>query len=116
MQQIQALYREFDQAPLLGKGLGAYAVDNIRDFQLKHYYEVQWMAFLMQFGLLGVLLLMIPLGMVSYRYCLAPFSMQKLSFLLMFFLWIFSGFTNPFLLSLTSGIVYTLFLLPGYDL
>lgn len=111
VQQIEALFKAYEPVALFGNGLGAYAKDNIRDPLLPYYYEVQWMAFLMQFGLIGLLLLFIPLGWVSYRFCLAPFSREKGCFLMLFLLWILSGFTNPFLISLTSGIIYTLFLL-----
>ena len=48
--QIKALMREYDQFPLLGKGLGGYTKESIRDEKLMHSYEVQWAAFLMQFG------------------------------------------------------------------
>jgi hypothetical protein len=110
VQQIQALLTEYEKVPFFGKGLGGYSSQYIRDSLLLHHYEVQWFAFLMQFGLMGILWLFIPLGMVSYRFCVPPLSLKKISFFILFLLWILSGFTNPFLISLASGIVYALFL------
>lgn len=104
--QIRAMTYEIEESPFLGKGLGAYAKDYVRDSKLKYSYEVQWVALLMQFGLIGITLILLPLGYIGYRILYV-----SLPFLILYFLWIFSGFTNPFLLSLPSGILYTCFYL-----
>ena len=109
--QAQALLQTFEEAPLVGKGVGGYVPNHIRDVLLRHSYEVQWLAFLMQFGFLGLLLLLSPLTFVAWRLVEAPFSRIHYSFLGAFLLWLLSGFTNPFLISLTSGIIYSLFAL-----
>lgn len=109
--QIKALYGEHEQVPYVGKGMGGYAERSIRDRILLHSYEVQWIAFLMQFGWIGILVMMIPLSMILLRYAIKPFSRVRWSFVGLFLLWLLSGFTNPFLISLTSGIVYSLFFL-----
>lgn len=111
--QIDALMTACDQNPLLGKGLGGYTTACIRDFDLPHAYEVQWVAFLMQFGLLGLLILFIPIAIIALNFTAFPWTRAKLGYFLLFGLWIFSGFTNPFLISLTSGIIYMIFLLAG---
>ncbi len=111
IQQIQSLLSEYEKVPYFGKGLGGYSSEYVRDTLLLHHYEVQWAAFLMQLGLIGIILIFIPLGMISYRFCLPPLSLKKITFFMMFFLWILSGFTNPFLISLASGIMYALFLI-----
>ena len=82
-----------------------------RGGDIQYSYEVQWVAFLIQFGLLGFMILLIPVLLICYKLFLPPFSKLKLSFLALFGVWILSGFTNPFLISLTSGIVYSIFLL-----
>ena len=114
--QIQSLLLEHEQYSFIGKGMGAYAEDNIRDPVLLHSYEVQWMAFLMQFGLIGLILLGIPLGFIVYGFVHAPITRVKCAFLCLFLLWLLSGFTNPFLISLTSGIIYAVFFLSGKKL
>ena len=109
--QINALLNEFYQSPYLGKGLGAYVSTNIRDPILKHSYEVQWMAFLMQFGIFGLSLILIPLVLIAFQILNIPHCPAKYAFLILYLLWLASGFTNPFLISLGSGILYTCFYL-----
>jgi hypothetical protein len=111
--QIHALLNEFYQTPYLGMGMGGKARDVVRDHELQHSYEVQWVAFLMQFGVIGILFLCVPLAMISQFFVSSTFSRVKSSFFVLFLLWLFSGFTNPFLISLTSGIVYSIFLAAG---
>lgn len=109
--QIRSLLTEYQQVPFIGKGLGGYAQNNIRDHLLLYNYEVQWVAFLMQFGILGMMFIFIPFIIIFYRLINLHFSRLKASFCCLFLLWLLSGFMNPFLISLTSGIVYALFYL-----
>jgi hypothetical protein len=113
MDQYRVLMNEHHEAPYLGKGLGSFSRDLIRDNEVKHSYEMQWIAFLMQFGLFGTSLLLIPLGMIAFRFLQYPLTRLNLSFLCVYLLWVLSGFTNPYLISLQSGIIYTLFLIAG---
>lgn len=108
-EQIAALEEEALAHPLLGKGLGASAPSCIRDSQLPYSYEVQWVAFTMQIGILGTALLATALLTLGWRYCLPPHTLSKVAFITLYLMWLLSGFTNPFLISLTSGIVYALF-------
>ena len=101
--QIEKLLGEHEHYLFFGKGLGGSVNGYLRDEKLVHSYEVQWGAFLMQFGLVGILFLFTPLTLIALR--------LNLVFLAAFSLWILSGFTNPYLISLTSGIVYSLFYL-----
>jgi hypothetical protein len=107
--QASALLEEHDKAPFFGKGIGGYAEAEIRDPELLHSYEVQWVAFLMQFGLLGLIVLLIPLAIFGFRLLALPLTRVRISFFAMYGLWLLSGFTNPFLISLASGIMYSLF-------
>ena len=109
--QIEALMEALMEVPLLGRGMGGYAEKLVRGGDLFHSYEVQWVAFLMQFGLLGLTILLIPILIIGYKLFLPPFSRVKLSFFGLFGVWLLAGFTNPFLISLTSGIVYSIFIL-----
>jgi len=109
--QIQAMLGACEENPLFGKGLGGYTASCIRDSLLPHAYEVQWVAFLMQFGLFGLTILLIPIGIIAWKLIEPPITRIKCGFFLLFGLWLVSGFTNPFMISLTSGIIYALFLL-----
>jgi hypothetical protein len=109
--QIHSLLFEHEQVPLIGKGLGGYAQNNIRDRTLLHSYEVQWVAFLMQFGMVGLSIILIPFTLIFCRIWGKSISITRGAFCCLFFLWMLSGFMNPFLISLTSGIMYALFFL-----
>lgn len=111
--QIQALMNEFSKYPILGKGLGGFADESIRDPALPYSYEVQWAASLMQFGIVGLTILLIPLGIITSKILWRPLTKEKIALFVLFFGWLAAGFTNPFLLSLASGIIYSLFLLTG---
>jgi hypothetical protein len=108
-EQIEALVESFYEAPYLGKGMGGFSKEVVRDPLLKYSYEVQWVAFLMQFGILGLLTLLVPPLLLLTKILLLPSSRLKASLFALFCLWLISGFTNPFLISLASGILYTLF-------
>ena len=107
--QVNELMLGFNENPYLGKGMGGWAEKAVRDYKLKFTYEVQWVSFLMQFGLFGLLGLLLPLFLILARLLILPISRLQISLLAMFLLWLIAGFTNPFLISLTSGIVYALF-------
>lgn len=111
--QIEALMAEHDNHQLLGKGLGGTANGYLRDSTLTHLYEVQWVAFLMQFGGLGIFLLMAPLAYICMVILTTPLDIVKIELFCMFGIWILSGFTNPYMISLTSGIVYACFIVAG---
>jgi hypothetical protein len=115
-QQITAMIDEYEKVPLIGKGLGGYAPEVIRDKQLLYSYEVQWVAFLMQFGLVGLLCILGSVGIIGKVILTPPLSREKGALFFLFLAWLAAGFTNPFLISLSSGILYSLFLLAGYQL
>jgi hypothetical protein len=107
--QINALLAEFKENPLFGKGIGSYSEKIIRDKKNNHSYEVQWIAFLMQLGIIGLVFLLTPLVYIGSQFWIRPFSFEKISFFITFICWLIAGFFNPFLISLASGIVYALF-------
>jgi len=116
MWQVNALIAEFLEYPILGKGLGGYTKESIRDNAILHSYEVQWVAFLMQFGISGLLLLLIATGIIAFKILTLPISRSKIGLFVLFFFWLLSGFTNPFLISLTSGILYSVFFLSANEM
>lgn len=111
--QMRAFMRDYVEYPFLGKGLGGVPSTMIRDGSNPNLYEVQWGIFLLQFGLLGILFFLIPTGYIAHRILSFPITRLKLSILLLFLSWLLSGMTNPFLISLGSGVMYSLFLLTG---
>ncbi len=111
--QIDALLNEYEKHPLLGTGMGGYTLEDIRDGKNLHSYEVQWVAFLMQFGIIGLILLLSALCIIAKQFLTYPPMRIKIAFLALFGSWVMAGFTNPYLISLTSGMIYALFLMTG---
>jgi hypothetical protein len=114
--QIRALMKEHEESPFFGKGIGSYSKEMIRDSKNPHSYEVQWIAFLMQFGIIGILCMLIPVGYIYLEILKHPISRMKVAVVVLFTCWILAGFTNPFVISLTSGIIYALFILAALSL
>lgn len=108
--QITALIEDFEEQPFLGKGMGGHSEIMIRDRNIKYSYEVQWVAFLMQFGLVGIFIIGSFLLLFTYIILKPPIDLPHLGLFGMFLLWLGAGFTNPFLISLPSGIIYAFFL------
>lgn len=112
-EQIAAMMQEHAQHPYFGKGLGGHSPAYIRDQSHYHSYEVQWAAFLMQFGMVGMVGLLLALILVTAPLLRPPLTRVNGALLALYLFWLLSGFTNPFLISLQSGIIYTLFYLAG---
>lgn len=109
--QIAALTEELMEQPLFGMGMGGYSDKDIRDNEWKHSYEVQWVALLSQLGFIGILFLALPVVLLTVQFLLPPLSREMGVLALLWSGWIAAGFTNPFVISLTSGIMYALFAL-----
>jgi len=113
--QSGSLMAEFLKTPYLGKGIGSSAKE-IRDKDLPHSYEMQWLAFLMQFGIVGLFFILGGLFFLSAIFFTKPFDGTKVALGVLLQIFLLSGFTNPYLISLTSGIIYSLFYLGGLKL
>ncbi len=110
-EQSQALWEEIYLHPFIGKGLGGYTEKSIRGESPSMYYlyEVQWLSFLMQFGVIGLSLLLGAAFILIIPAFTPPWRQEKRFLATLYLVWLASGLTNPYLLSLTSGIVYALF-------
>lgn len=115
-EQVDALVSKFQTGPCLGHGLGSYSEECIRASAQPFSYEVQWVSFLMQFGLIGCSILALTTLTMGWAYLSPPWTITKLSFLAMYLLWLASGFTNPFLISMNSGTLFGLFYVIGLRL
>jgi hypothetical protein len=107
--QIRDLVNAWSISPFLGNGIGAYVADNIRNSNRPYMYEVQWISFLMKFGLTGMGVLVIYC-LVFFRFLQGQVETKFGIFLtLMYALFLAGGITNPYLLSTASGLLFTLF-------
>lgn len=104
--QIYALADEWDRAPIIGKGFGAYSPSLIRDPGSPYSYEVQWMGFLTKFGILGILVLLgAAFGFLIYILN-GAISLERLSLAFLYSSFIVGGLTNQYLVNSASGAFY----------
>lgn len=102
------LYDKFSESMVFGHGLGAFVENVIRDEKEPYSYESQWLALLMQIGLLGVSFLCAGIY-VGFLYLYKHESKSGWPFV--YILWISLPLTNPYMISSISAIVFVLCLL-----
>lgn len=102
-QQYHALFAEIVNHPILGQGIGGYSRQLIRLDIHPWMYETQFTAFVMQIGLLGVVLLSILILHKEVRAVLN--GHYRIAWLLLGFGWLVASDTNPFLFSSLAGII-----------
>nr|WGN91637.1 polymerase [Aeromonas sobria] len=100
--QFNCLLDSISENPILGLGMGGFVKTCIRgDIGMEHLYEMQWLSFIMKFGIIGV----IPI-LVFYLYPLVRWKNIGLFSIFSYVLFLVSGFTNPYLLSSTTSIIF----------
>jgi len=108
-----ALWKVIEEYPLFGKGMGSYSAELIRFDEVPWNYELQWMALLMNFGVIGVLYLVF-LFFIVYRIILYRVNLVAISIATLFTFWISSAFFNCFLLSSSGGVVFLQYIIIAY--
>ncbi|WP_421214184.1 O-antigen ligase family protein [Aeromonas jandaei] len=100
--QFNCLLNSISENPILGLGMGGFVKTCIRgDIGTEHLYEMQWLSFIMKFGVIGV----IPI-LALYLYPLLRWKNIGLFSIFSYVLFLVSGFTNPYLLSSTTSIIF----------
>jgi hypothetical protein len=109
--QLKVLVGEFKNRPILGKGMGAHATGYLRDTpdERLYVYELEWLAFLMQFGIVGMIGLLLLVGLSARDLVLAKHPAAPWMWIL-FLVWLLAGFTNPYLTSSSAGGTFGLFM------
>jgi hypothetical protein len=105
--QIHYLKIGIKTFPLLGTGIGSEAHDYLRNDKTPYLYEAQWYATTMQMGFIGVFWYVLNLLLAVY----VPLRKNYVAFTVVFLVWFFSGFTNPYLTGLGSAFGLTILLL-----
>ncbi len=105
--QYRGLISEFFRHPIWGTGLGGYTYEIVRNEFNPWMYEAQMLALIVQFGVFGTIALTFVV--------MNGFSVRKKTFrnlnngwALIFGGWILASFSNPYLLSSLSGIMFWL--------
>jgi hypothetical protein len=105
--QIHYLKVAIKSFPLLGTGLGSEAHDYLRNDKTPYLYEAQWYATTMQMGFIGVFWYVLNILLAVY----GPLRKNYVAFTAVFLVWVFSGFTNPYLTGLGSAFGLAILLL-----
>ena len=115
VEQFRVLSEEFESHPIFGKGMGAHAAGLLRDDRDEHLYvyELEWLAFLMQFGIVGMIGIILLIGLscgdlIMSNHPAAPYLW------VIFLVWLCSAFTNPYLTSSYAGGAFGLFMAMFY--
>jgi hypothetical protein len=108
------LFNAFLDNPLMGIGMGAYVNEIIRVERLPWNYELQWLSFAMQFGVLGVTVLIVIA--ISPFLIFARMTIYGMSYTIMYALWVTVGVFNSFLLTSAAGVVFATFVAFGLNL
>lgn len=106
--QKLAISKAFENAPILGNGLGYFVPNLIRSETARYSYELQIQALYMQVGIIGAssLLLIIVITLLWQARVLS--FREKLLFIILVSAWMSGGFFNPVIFSSTGGVAFLL--------
>lgn len=101
--QKRAIYAKIDESPILGNGVGYYIPTMIRSYIAKYSYELQIQALVMQFGIIGslviMLMILLPLAFTGRGMGVTTFLM----YMGLCVVWISGALFNPVLFSSSAG-------------
>lgn len=109
--QFDALIFDWDKYPILGKGTGSNADNVLRSRENPFSYELQLIATFMQFGAIGGLAVVFSLMMIINRTIIRLNRFKEFFIFSSYTMFLFSMFSNPYLYSMTSGILFLLYYL-----
>ena len=105
--QYQALTKSISENIWFGNGFGAFSQEFVRDSDNPFTYEMQWLAFLLKFGILGTIWIF-----MLYLYSIIPLKKSIISsnriVVILFSIFILSGLTNQYLFSSTVSSILVL--------
>jgi hypothetical protein len=113
IEEARALISEIKVRPILGKGMGTYANTNVSSGVNMYSYELQWLAFLMQFGIVGEIGILLLVAASARDLVVARHPARPWMFVL-FLLWLLASWTNPYLTSSFAGATFGLFMAMFY--
>jgi len=108
--QTEALMNEWGKTPYLGGGFGYFAKNYIRSSDTPYTYEVQWVSFLMKFGIFGISFLIFLLLLIFYGILKGKRSSGHYVLVFTLLAYIVGSFTNQYAFSSVSSIFYIIHL------
>jgi hypothetical protein len=113
IEQAKAMIDEVERRPILGKGMGSHTTVVSTFGSHSYAYEIQWLALLMQFGVVGLAAILLLIW-ASMRDLIAARHFAKLWLCLLYLLWLLASFTNSHLTSSFAGAAFALFMAMFY--
>ena len=111
--QNNALLNAISTHPLLGHGMGYYIPNVLRSTTTPYLYESQTLSIIMDFGIIGVSVLLLIFLSTCICNALNVSSKKRVKNLIMplicFSIWLLSGSVNPFLFGASGGIIIFFF-------
>jgi hypothetical protein len=105
-EQTMALLNAWSQVYAIGGGFGYFASDMIRDPSAPHSYEVQWLGFLMKFGMIGFALVSMLVFALVYLVWTSTRGSTRTMSLWLLGCFLAGGFTNQYLITSGAAVVY----------
>ena len=106
--QSTGIYQAFNNAPLLGNGLGYYMPNLLRSTLAKYSYELQIPALYMQLGLIGATTIIIMIILTLLTQIRGLGLKNATIYVILISLWMTGGFFNPVIISSTGGVAFML--------
>jgi hypothetical protein len=109
--EARVLMVEIKARPILGKGMGAHPNSGVET--QSHIYLLEWLGFLMQFGIVGLIGILLLVAASTRDLVMAKHSAKPWMFLL-FALWLLESCTNAAIGLSFSGAAFGLFMAMFY--
>jgi hypothetical protein len=113
IEQARDLMGEIKARPFLGKGMGAHFSTDSRTTTQKYSYELEWLALLMQFGIVGTIGILLLVAASTRDLVMAKHPARPWT-LLLFALWLLESCLNPHITSSYAGATFGLFMAMFY--
>ena len=106
-EQSYYLWMGFNELPVFGHGAGSYVREYLRSDVILYSYELEYLSFLYQFGIVGFCLIIIPTIYMFARTCLENVNDSNVRILVVvnLLIWIIRPFFNPSFLSSNAGMI-----------
>lgn len=104
-EQFEHLMKGFKENFLFGNGTGAYIKNYLRSDTILYSYELEYLSFLYQFGLIGFILIILPTIILYYNLCFFKNMDFKIKLMLLsnFLFFLVKPLVNPGFLSSNAG-------------
>lgn len=115
--QYDIFINNISESLFFGQGLGSYIPSYVRSTEVLFSYELEYLSFLYQFGIIGCVLIVFPIILVAYNMSIYKTHNKHLKMILLlnFLFWLVRPVFNPQFLSSASGFfLISMFLLKEF--